>query len=108
MELDYSALTTEEMETLVEELNKQIEMKRTSLVDGMLREMYPYVSRNSRLMEGVKNLPDGIRCKYVDTMVDDTEVLFSDYAISHYTEDLTLEDILVLLRIAIESFHDNV
>ena len=106
MEIDYSALTTEEMETLVKNLNEQIETKRTSLVDGILREIYPYVAENSKLVKGVKNLRDTRRYTSVGGMVNDFDDIYPD--IPPYTEDLTLEDILVLLRIAIESFHDNV
>lgn len=106
MEIDYSALTTEEMETLVKNLNEQIEVRRTSLVDGILREMYPYVAENSKLVKEIKELPCQFRNKSVDRMVDDFDELYTD--ISHYTEDLTLEDILVLLRLAIEAYHNNV
>lgn len=106
MEIDYNALTVEEMENLVKNLSEQIEAKRTSLVDGMLKEMYPYVTEDSKLIEGVKNLHDSMRYTSVGRMVDDFDDLYPD--IPPYTEDLTLEDILVLLRIAIKSFHDNV
>lgn len=106
MEIDYSALTTEEMETLVKNLNEQIEMKRTSVIEGMLREMYPYVAENSKLIKEIKKLPDKIRCMALNEMENDFEELFqSDVS---YTEDLTLEDILALLRFAIESYHNNV
>lgn len=106
MEIDYSALTTEEMETLVKNLNEQIEMKRTSVVEGMLREMYPYVAENSKLIKEIKKLPDKIRCMTLNEMENDFEELFqSDIS---YTEDLTLEDILALLRFAIESYHNNI
>lgn len=106
MEIDYSALTTEEMETLVKNLNEQIEVRRTSLVDGILREMYPYVAENSKLIKAIEGLPYELRNKCVDDMEENFDDLYSD--ISHYVEDLTLEDILVLLRIAIESYHNNV
>lgn len=105
MNIDYSALTLEGMETLVKNLSKQIEAKRLSLVDGMLREMYPYVTEDGELMKGVKNLPNAMRCRSVGEMVDDFEDLYPD--ISAYSEDLTLQEILMLLRIAIEGYHDN-
>lgn len=105
MEIDYSTLTTEEMETLVKNLNEQIEVRRTSLVDGILNEVYPYVAKNSTLVKTIEGLPYELRNKCVDDMVEDFDELYTD--ISHYVEDLTLEDILVLLRIAIESYHNN-
>lgn len=106
MEIDYSALTTEEMETLVKNLNEQIEVRRTSLVDGILREMYPYVAESSKLIKAIEGLPYELRNKCVDDMEENFDDLYSN--ISHYVEDLTLEDILVLLRIAIESYHNNI
>lgn len=106
MNIDYSALTVEEMETLVKDLNEQIEAKRMSLVDGMLREMYPYVTEDSELVKGIKSLPSTKRCTSIGYMVDDFEDLYPD--ISTYTEDLSLQEILVLLRIAIETYHNNV
>ena len=107
MNIDYSALTVEEMETLVKNLSEQIEAKRMSLVDGMLREMYPYVTEDSELVKGIKNLPSTMRCTSIGCMVDDFEDSYPDI-ISTYTEDLTLQEILVLLRIAIEMYHNNV
>ena len=106
MEIDYNALTVEEMENLAKNLNEQIEMRRTSLVDGILNEVYPYVAKNSTLIKTIEGLPYELRNKCVDDMVEDFDELYTD--ISHYVEDLTLEDILVLLRIAIESYHNNV
>lgn len=104
MNIDYSALTVEEMESLAKNLNEQIEMRRTSLVDGILNEIYPYVADNSKLIKTIEGLPYELRNKCVDDMVEDIDELYTD--ISHYVEDLTLEDILVLLRIAIESYHN--
>lgn len=104
MNIDYSALTVEEMESLAKNLNEQIEMRRTSLVDGILNEIYPYVADNSKLIKTIEGLPCELRNKCVDDMVEDIDELYTD--ISHYVEDLTLEDILVLLRIAIESYHN--
>lgn len=106
MNIDYSALTVEEMETLVKDLSEQIEAKRMSLVDGMLREIYPYVKEDSELVKGIKNLPSAKRCTSIGYMVDDFEDSYPD--ISSYTGDLSLQEILVLLRIAIESYHNNV
>lgn len=106
MELDYSALTVEEMETLVKNLNEQIKMKRTFLIDGILREMYPYVAENSKLIKGVEKLPYELRNKSIEEMVENPEEVLE--CMSAYTEDLTLGDILALLRFAIESYHNNV
>lgn len=108
MEIDYSTLTVEEMETLVKSLNEQIEMKRTSLVDGILREIYPYVSENSSLVKEVNKLPNDLKNKSVICMLDNEEFknLFDE--MSGYTEDLTLGDIIVLLRIAIKSYHNYI
>lgn len=108
MEIDYSALTLEEMETLAKNLNEQTEMRRTSLVDGILREMYPYVAENSKLVKEINKLPSNLKNKRVLDMLSEEEhqELFDE--ISDYTEDLSLGDIVMLLHLAIESYHNYI
>lgn len=108
MEIDYSALTLEEMETLAKNLNEQAEMRRTSLVDEILREMYPYVAENSKLVKEINKLPSNLKNKRFLDMLSEEEhqELFDE--ISGYTEDLSLGDIVMLLRLAIESYHNYI
>lgn len=108
MEIDYSALTVEEMESLAKNLNEQVEMRRTSLIDGILREMYPYVAEDSKLVKEINKLPNNLKNKRILDMLNEQEHqdLFNE--ISGYTEDLSLGDIVMLLRLAIESYHNNV
>lgn len=106
MEIDYNALTVEEMESLAKNLNEQAEKRRTSLVDGILREMYPYVADNSKLVQEINKLPSNLKNKRILEMLSESEhqQLFDE--ISGYTEDLSLGDIIMLLRLAIESYHN--
>ena len=106
MEIDYNALTVEEMESLAKNLNEQAEKRRTSLVDGILCEMYPYVADNSKLVQEINKLPSNLKNKRFLKMLSESEhqQLFDE--ISGYTEDLSLGDIVMLLRLAIESYHN--
>jgi len=108
MEIDYSALTIEEMENLAKNLNEQAEMRRTSLVDGILREMYPYVAEDSKLVKEINKLPNNLKNKRIIGTLSEQEYeeLFNE--ISGYTEDLSLGDIVMLLRLAIESYHNYI